>query len=313
MFSLLTSTVVVRFISDDGSTHEPLYIRTYTPLLPVIPHHALTPSLLSLPPPSLVPLRRALQVFKPAVGDRFLQECTGQVSARPSVCSLRGVGDPPSVSSIRAVGSLVPDSLRAGDGGQRQVSVLSPDGPTPGVCTPHVAMVTPGSRPQHLQTSLSAQVRGYRGHSPESTPAGAPPPESPATLQPGRRSRSPDGNDPLHGSRRVAAIGGDSVWAAPTGRNLGSWAYVHECTLRALQGPPDGGALPDILQGSSHAERGLPDAPLVRPQPARRASMRLSAALSPPPQPDTVPVVPAPVVRRSGRARQARRGDAGPG
>ena len=59
-------------------------------------------------------------------------------------------------------------------------------------------------------------------------------------------------------------------------------------------------------------DRPTPNA-LVRSQPARRASLRLSAALPPPPQPDTVPLVPAPVVRRSGRACQAHRGDAGHG
>ena len=44
---------------------------------------------------TLVPLRRALQVFDPAVGNRFLQECTGRIPARPSICGLRGVGEPP--------------------------------------------------------------------------------------------------------------------------------------------------------------------------------------------------------------------------
>ena len=39
---------------------------------------------------TLVPLRRALQIFDPAVGNYFIQECTDQVSPRPSVCGLRG-------------------------------------------------------------------------------------------------------------------------------------------------------------------------------------------------------------------------------
>ena len=204
----------------------------------------------------------------PAVGNRFIQECMGQFSARPSVCGLRGVGEPPCFSSVRAVRGPIPDPLRARDGGQCQVAVLDSDGPAAGVRTPDVSLVTPGSRAQRLQAHLAAQVREYRGHSPESVSTGAPPPEPPAALQPGRRPRSPHGHNPLHGSRRVAAVGGDSVGATPTGRNLGSWAYVHECTLRTPQDPPDGGGLP-FFQGPPHADRSVPDAPLVRPQPAR--------------------------------------------
>ena len=66
---------------------------------------------------TLVPIRRALQVFDPAVGNRFVQECTGQVSARPLVCGLRGVGEPPCFPSVRSVRGPIPDPLRARDGG----------------------------------------------------------------------------------------------------------------------------------------------------------------------------------------------------
>ena len=72
----------------------------------------------------------------------------------------------------------VPDPLRARDGGQRQVPILGSDGPAAGVCTLEVSLVTPGSRAQHLQARLSAQVRGYRGHSPESASTGALPPRA---------------------------------------------------------------------------------------------------------------------------------------
>ena len=53
-------------------------------------------ALAALAATTLVPFCRAIQVFDPAVGDRFLQECTGQDSPRSSLCSFRGVSGPPS-------------------------------------------------------------------------------------------------------------------------------------------------------------------------------------------------------------------------
>ena len=60
---------------------------------------------------------------------------------------------------------------------------------------------------------------------------------------------------------------GDIVSGLRT-RDVGSWVYVHECALRAIEDPPDGGPLPGILQRPPHAERGLSNAPVVHPQPA---------------------------------------------
>ena len=96
----------------------------------------------------------------------------------------------------------------------------------------------------------------------------------------------------LHVSRRVTLSGRDSLWAgAPAGRDLGPGSTSMSVRFACSKTNRTGGGASKSFQGPPNDERSVPDAPLVRPQPARRASTRLSAAHSPPPQPDVIPLV----------------------